>query len=196
MSLINRDGTLAFAMADVVGHGVGAAMYGGMLLSVLDAARRRHPDPAEVLPELTSGIDFFEASRYASLLYGQLYPDGRLRYFNAGHPPGLLRHRDGTFEELEPTGVILSSLLPQEATEVRELEIETGDRILTFTDGIYEVRDPSDREYERAGIIEFMRTHGDSSVSDTLDRLLDDVRRHGAGRPFDDDVTALLIERR
>jgi sigma-B regulation protein RsbU (phosphoserine phosphatase) len=196
VSLINRDGTIAFAIADVVGHGVGAAMYGGMLLSVLDAARRRHPDPARVLPELTSGIDFFEASRYASLIYGQLFPNGKLRYFNAGHPPALWQRRDGRFEELEPTGVILSSLLPQDATEVREVRIEPGERVLTFTDGVYEVRDPSDREYERTGVLKFMENHRNSSVSDTLDRLLADVREHGAGRPFDDDVTALLIERR
>ncbi len=196
VSLINRDGTISFAIADVVGHGVSAAMYSGMLLSVLDAARRRHPDPAEVLPELTSGIDFFEASRYASLLYGRLFPDGKLRYFNAGHPPAIWQRRDGTFEELETTGVILSSLLPHDATRVREIQVEPGERILTFTDGVYEVRDPSDREYERAGVVEFMRNHVDPSVPNTLDRLLDDVRNHCAGRPFDDDVTILLIERR
>lgn len=196
MSLINRDGSIAFAMADVVGHGVGAAMYCGMLLSVLDAARRRHPDPAKVLPELTSGIDFFEASRYASLFYGQLFPDGRLRYFNAGHPPALWQHRNGTVEELDATGIILSSMLPHDATEIREVQIEPGDRILTFTDGVYEVRDPSDREYERTGVVEFLRDHGDLSAPDTLDRLLTDVRKHCRGRPFDDDVTILLIERR
>jgi len=90
-AVANRDGTVSLAMSDVVGHGVSAAMYAGMLRSILDAARRRNPEPASVLAELQDGIDFFDGARYASLVYGQLFPDGRVRYFNAGHPPPLLK---------------------------------------------------------------------------------------------------------
>lgn len=52
------------AVIDVVGHGVGAAMYAGMLRSTLDAARRRSPEPKALIGELLDGIDFFEAAKY------------------------------------------------------------------------------------------------------------------------------------
>jgi len=194
-TLVHSDASIVVAVADVVGHGVAAAMYCGMLRSVLDAARRRHPDPAEVLPELTSGIDFFEGSRYASLFYGQLLPDGKLRYFNAGHPPALWWQTNGKVTELETTGLILTSILPQEGTEVKEVELSPGDRLLVFTDGIYEALDPSGREFERENLARFLEQSGDVPVSEALDQLLERVRAHCAGRPVDDDATVLLIER-
>jgi sigma-B regulation protein RsbU (phosphoserine phosphatase) len=194
-SLIQRDGSVVFAIADVVGHGVSAAMYCGMLRSVLDAARRRHPDPEDVLPELTSGIDFFEGSRYASLFYGQLLPDGRLRYFNAGHPPPLWHKSDGRVEDLETTGLILTSLFPHDATGVQEIELSSKDRLLAFTDGVYEALDPNGRELERHNLVSYLEQSGKLPVSEALDQLLERVRAHCAGRPFDDDATVLLIER-
>lgn len=60
-------------------------MYAGMLQSVLSTARRRDPEPGAVQKELLASIDFFETESYASLVYGQLGPNGRVRYFNAGH---------------------------------------------------------------------------------------------------------------
>jgi len=194
-TLIHRDASIVVAMADVVGHGVAAAMYCGMLRSVLDAARRRHPDPAEVLPELTSGIDFFEGSQYASLFYGQLLPNGKIRYFNAGHPPALLWQTNGEVIELEATGLILTSMLPHDGTEVKEAVLNSGDRLLVFTDGIYEALDPNGREFERENLARFLEQSGDIPVSEALERLLERVRVHRAGRPFDDDATVLLIER-
>jgi len=93
------DAGLAVSVSDVVGHGVSAAMYAGMLRSTLDAARRRGVDPERVAREVLQGIDFFEAAACATMVYALLLPDGRLRYINAGHPPLYLaedgRHRRG-----------------------------------------------------------------------------------------------------
>ncbi|MGH9361971.1 MAG: response regulator, partial [Thermoanaerobaculia bacterium] len=68
LSLPGPDETLVFAISDIVGHGVRAAMYAGMLLSLLDAARRRDPEPAKVQRELLSGIGFFEEESSATLV--------------------------------------------------------------------------------------------------------------------------------
>jgi phosphoserine phosphatase RsbU/P len=87
----SADGVV-WAVTDVVGHGVAAAMYAGMLRSTLDAARRRSPEPRDMIGELLAGIDFFEAAKYATMVYGLLRPDGTLRYVNAGHPAPLWLH--------------------------------------------------------------------------------------------------------
>lgn len=194
-SLSNRDGSLSVAICDIVGHGVSAAMYAGMVRSVLDAARRRNPDPASVLPELVSGIDFFESYRYASLFYCQLIPDGRCRYFNAGHPPPLWRRGANGIRELETTGTILTPYLPRENNEIREIETKPGERILGFTDGIYEALDPTDREFERSSLETYLEESHNLPVPEALDGLLKRVREHCAGRPFNDDATVWVIER-
>lgn len=190
-----REGSLAFAVADVVGHGVSAAMYAGMLRSSLDAARRRDPDPARVSAELDAGVDFFTGPRYASLFYGRLLPDGRLRYFNAGHPPALLRPRRGEGESLAATGLLVSRLFAGRGREVRELALAPGDRLLVYTDGASEARDPADRELGRAALEEALAAVADLPPAAALDTLLDRLRRHRSERPLEDDVTLLLVER-
>src|SRR6185369_15208536 len=60
---------LVLAVCDVVGHGVSAAMYAGMLRSTLGAAWRQGADPARVSRELLAGIDFLEGATCATMIY-------------------------------------------------------------------------------------------------------------------------------
>jgi sigma-B regulation protein RsbU (phosphoserine phosphatase) len=184
------------ALADVVGHGVGAAMYAGMLRSTLDAARRRGPEPEKVLPELLSGLDFFSGSRFASMVYAHLGPAGRLRYFNAGHPPLLWQRSDGSVAELASTGLVLSGVFASVPRGVGEITVAPGERLLLYSDGLFEAQDPAGRELGLPALAATLAACRGLAAGVTLDRLLADLDRHRGGRPLDDDVTAVVIERR
>jgi sigma-B regulation protein RsbU (phosphoserine phosphatase) len=185
---------LVWAVSDVVGHGVGAAMYAGMLRSTLDAARRRSPEPGDLIGELLDGIDFFEAAKYATLFYGRLLADGGLRYVNAGHPPALWQH-DGGVALLPATGFFLSTAFRSRPHAPGEIVMRPGDRLLAYTDGASEACDPHDEELGTAGLAAALADCRALPLTDALDALLDRIRVHCAGRPLDDDVTLLLIER-
>jgi phosphoserine phosphatase RsbU/P len=195
LTLPNRDGSLAFALSDIVGHGVAAALVAGMLRSVLDQARRRDPDPGAVLRELLGSLDVFEGSSYATLVYGQLFEDGRLRHFNAGHPPLLLLSGAGKVREVPATGLFLSPLLPRGRERIGRLTLRPGDRLLVFSDGAYEVRDPADHELGRPRLASLLQETRSLSVPAALDHMLRALHAHSAGRPLGDDTTLLLIER-
>ena len=182
------------AIADVVGHGVRAAMYAGMMHSTLDVARRRNPEPARLVRELLDSIDFFEAATYATLFYALLLPDGRLRYFNAGHPAPLWQSERG-IEELPGTGLLLSKLFREQPPGVQQLEVTTGDRLLLYTDGAVEVRDAGDVELGPEGLMEVLAASRGLPARATLDALIARVSAHNDGRPLEDDVSLLLVER-
>lgn len=196
---------LAVLVADVIGHGLPAAMYAGMLRSTFDAARRLDPSPGAMFDRLFAGLDFFASNSGASLFYGVLHPDGRLCYLSAGHPPALLcRARGETatdstrLEHLRSTG---PKLLP--VPVVRELPrstgevvLEPGDRLLLYTDGLPEAKSPENRELELEGIEAAFTGCADIETEATLDRLLKTLESHCDGRPLEDDVTVLLVERR
>jgi sigma-B regulation protein RsbU (phosphoserine phosphatase) len=195
-ALVNRDRSVSIAISDVVGHGVGAAMYAGMFRSVLDAARRREPDPSRVLREILHGIQFFEAGRYATCVYVQLRLDGHIRYFSAGHPPVLLRRRSGEVRRLESTGTILNPLLTRTGDEIAESEMSAGDRLVLFTDGLYEALDPGGHELGVDRLAALLGEDGGRAMPEVLDRLLVSLKEHSAGRPLVDDATVLMVERR
>jgi len=185
---------LVLAVSDVVGHGVSAAMYAGMLRSTLDAARRRSPEPKALIGELLDGIDFFEAAKYATLFYGLLLPDGALRYINAGHPPALWQH-DGGIDLLPATGFFLSTAFRSRPHVPGEIAMGPGDRLLIYTDGASEACSPAGVELGIGGLADILAGSRMLPLTDALDALLDHIRRHCAGRPLDDDVTLLLVER-
>ncbi len=191
----NRNGSVSFALADVVGHGVRAAMYAGMLWSTVDAARRRDPDPDRVLADLVHGIDFFEADRYSTLVYGTLAPNGHLTYFNAGHPPPFVLASTGDVAELPATRPILTSVFATEATEAPTMTLEPGDRVLLYTDGVFEALSPTDEEFGRDTLRAVSRELGRLDSESLLDRVLHRVGEHCAGRPLTDDATMLVIDR-
>ncbi|HSN88905.1 MAG TPA: SpoIIE family protein phosphatase, partial [Thermoanaerobaculia bacterium] len=185
---------IVFSISDVVGHGVSAAMVAGMLRSTLDAARRRSPEPERVGRDLLAGIDFFEPAGCATLVFGLLLPDGRLRYVNAGHPP-LLWQKRGEMETLPSTGILLHPAFRTRPLPAREVAVAPGDRLLLYTDGVFEARNPADQELGLERLSQAFADCRDLSAEETLDTLMGLVRDHCAGRPVDDDVTLLLIER-
>jgi phosphoserine phosphatase RsbU/P len=193
MAHAGRNG-LVWSVSDVVGHGVSAAMYAGMLRSTLEAARRRSPEPRELIGELLDGIDFFEAAKYATLFYGLLLPDGGLRYLNAGHPPALWQH-DGAIEPLPATGFFLSTAFRDRPHAPGEITLREGDRLLVYTDGASEACAPGGEELGIAGLAAALAGCRELALTDALDALLGRIHSHCSGRPLDDDVTLLLIER-
>jgi phosphoserine phosphatase RsbU/P len=187
-------GRLVVAVSDVVGHGVSAAMYAGMLRSTLDAARRRGVEPERVAREILGGLDFFEAATTATLVYGLLLPDGRVRAFSAGHPPFLWQRADG-IEQLPSTGLLLNKLFRDRPLPARELAMAPGDRLLIYTDGASEARNPADQELGLERLEAAFADLRNRPAGEALDALMDLVRAHCGRRPVMDDVTLVIVER-
>jgi len=187
---------LVLAVCDVVGHGVSAAMYAGMLRSTLGAAWRRGAEPERVAAQVLEDAEFLEGATCATMIYGLLGRDGRLRAFNAGHPPLFLwRSGSGAVERLPATGPLLHRLFRSRALPSFEVEIRPGDRLLAYTDGAFEIRNPAEQELGLDALESAFAALAHRPAGDVLDALLDFVRAHGAGRPLADDVTLVLVER-
>ena len=139
------DGTWLICVADVVGHGVPAAMGAAMLKMLVANAVEHHADPGEVLDYINRR--FVAASLpgyFASVFLARWHPQTlRLDYANAGHEPGLL-YSAGGVTSLKATGLFVG--VDDELTwETQTRLVHPGERLLIMTDGVVEAADAEHR---------------------------------------------------
>jgi PAS domain S-box-containing protein len=185
------DGTMGFAMGDVVGRGVRAASLMGQLRSALRAYALEGHAPGACLERLDTLIDVITGGTLVTAVKGHLYPKARRAVIaNAGHPPPLLLHPDGSGEFVaESLGVPLSTLDVPEYEDL-VLQLTPGCTLVLYTDGLVEVRDES-LDVGLARLVDAFR----SGPSDDLEALCDHVISFMLGDGETRDDVALLVVR-
>lgn len=137
---LNGD-TLHFAIIDAMGHGLDAAVMGTVALAAYRHARRTEVD----LPDLYAAMDAaihaqFDDDRFVTGQMARLdVGTGRLSWVNAGHPRPLLI-RGGRVDRALRSPTTLPAGIGGATPQVTHEELQPGDRVLFFTDGIVEER--------------------------------------------------------
>jgi sigma-B regulation protein RsbU (phosphoserine phosphatase) len=147
-------GRLVIALADVSGKGIAAAL----IMSVVQASLRIIASESEVsLPRLASRMNDFlyrttPGNKYATFFYALLDSRSRqLRYVNAGHNPPLLVRSSpapGTSDVQQLTvGGAVVGMLPGMTYEEASVDLQAGDVLIAFTDGLTEAHSPDETEF-------------------------------------------------
>jgi sigma-B regulation protein RsbU (phosphoserine phosphatase) len=189
---------LGMAIGDVSGKGIAAAL---MMASLQASLRGQTIKPCATLSEMIQHVNrlVYEASasnRYATFFYAQYDPTQRLlHYVNAGHNPPIVYRKNGRGEEivrLEAGGTVVG-LFADFPYQEAQLELQTGDLFVGFTDGISEAMDSTDAEFGEDRLIEMLRHCQARSAAETISCILDRVDAFTAGAPQHDDMTLVVV---
>ena len=132
------DGTIAFSIGDVAGHGLDAAVPMGKTRQTFRALAVVETDPARALAGADSVLRREHPDVFVTAIVGTYDTGtGALRYANAGHPPPFVRAQDGSLTRLDAAGVPLG-LGMFDALRTRETALAPGDLLVAFTDGLIE----------------------------------------------------------
>jgi Stage II sporulation protein E (SpoIIE) len=188
------------AVFDAAGHDLGASMTTALAITGIRNARRRGEKD---LVGLAAAADELVAAQpgppqFATAILARLDTStGVLHYLNAGHPPALLVRSGHVVKELDapprpPLGITDPAGRP--AAVVHE-QLEPGDRLLMYTDGITEARDHEGRFFGERRLLELTERTATPQLSapETLRRLAAAVLEHQDGR-LQDDATLLLVD--
>ncbi|HEY7446643.1 MAG TPA: SpoIIE family protein phosphatase [Vicinamibacterales bacterium] len=188
------EGRFGFTLGDVSGKGPPAALLAAAVQSIFAAQAPLGGDPAETMTRINRALlrRAIEA-RFATMFYGVLWSDGRLSYCNAGHESPIIVGR--THRSLETGGVVLG-LFDNAKYDVETVQLEAGDTIVVFSDGVSEARNGQDEELGRERLVSALAASPNLSSEGTLEKLLTAVRDFTAGAPQADDVTALVLRYR
>jgi len=189
-------------ICDVMGHGVRSAMITSMLRALVEELQGDAEEPSELLERLNE--DLFAILRdndetmYATAIYLVIDTESlRVRWASAGHPsPLLLRRGESAVEPLplsrEKRGKVLG-LVPSSTYDTGEAALQPGDRLLLYTDGIYEIFS-GDKEFGINGLTSVLRQNLPQPTPQLLDEVLQTARAFSGSEVFEDDVCLLAID--
>jgi len=186
---------VVFALGDVAGKGMGAAL----LMSVLRASVRAHwshPELAEAVARINRTIcENSPENKFVTFFMGRLEAaSGRLVYVNAGHNAPLLVRMDGSIESLQDGGIVLG-MFDSIVYEQGAAELLPGDALVVFSDGLPETWSAEDEEFGEARLADVVRRHRTLDAAGIEAALHREIKAFAGGAKATDDRTVIVIKR-
>ena len=190
----NGDGDLYFAVADVSGKGISAAL----LMAHLNASFRSLIQVGVPLPEILARqnrmlLDSHLPSQYATLVCGRARRGGVVEICNAGHWPPLVARRD-RIEALEEGGLPIG-MIGERHYGTATVRLEPGETLFLYTDGLVEARDGGDIEFGATRLSELLARHRSLAPRALADALLLNLGEFLRGSRPTDDLSLMAIRR-
>jgi serine phosphatase RsbU (regulator of sigma subunit) len=190
------DGRIGIVVADVVGHGVAAAMFMAKLSAETRFCLAGDQDVARAIEKLNDRMSALEVERFITFLLVVIDPaSDHVTIVNAGHMPPIVRNaKSGEItepgEEESGLPIAIDSGMEYEAVTCK---VDAGDVLLLYTDGINEAMDAADNEF---GIEAIREIAGQEDQTKTIkDRVVEAVLKHVGNAPPFDDMCLVVIRR-
>ncbi len=187
------DTRLGLSIADVVGKGLPAAL----LMSSLQASVRAFATNTVVPHDVARRVNRLlcqniAAGKFVTFCYAVVDTAERsVAFANAGHNPPILMRRSGQVERLEPTGLVLG-VVPDWSYETGRHRLESGDRLVCFTDGITEANSSAGEEFGEARLLDLLASHRAAPATE-LTAAVSEAAAGWAGGATQDDATLIVL---
>ena len=188
-------GKLMLVMADVAGKSVPAAL----LMATLQASLRTIASDGMPLSPLTTRLNHYACAhslggqRFTTAVLAEFDPATRLlTYVNAGHNAPVIRRANATTERLESGGLPLG-ITPDATFPSAEIQLQPGDTLVLFTDGVIEAFNSAGQEFSDARWINIIRNLPPLNSQQTLNYLMKNVEDFVGNTRQSDDITCLVL---
>ncbi len=194
---LSSSGKYTFLIADVSGHGIGAAFLLSSLRSVIRLTYEFTQDIQKLLGSINKIIykDTSEIGMYSTIFIGEYYPEGFLVYSNAGHvPPILFRKSNGEIIELEVHGSPIG-LFEDEMYEASRIKLMSGDVLVAFTDGVIETKNEKNDFFGLGRLKRIVVENCSKGASEICNAIVEEVIKFKGNVEQKDDITLLVIKK-
>jgi len=187
---------LGFVIGDVSGKGVPASIYMAVSRTMLKAIASQIDDPAECLDTVNMMlIPESDITTFVTVFYAVLNLEtGKVRYSNGGHNLPYIVTKDGDVSMIDNTNGLLLGKIEGIQYETKEIQLNPGDKILLYTDGVTEAMDENEEFYEEERLEEFLIKHAGDNINKLLRGIIVDVLKFANKAEQSDDITLLVME--
>ncbi len=192
--LVDRD-RIGFAIGDVSGKGVPAALFMAVSRTLLRATASRGFAPDECMQQVNKILHQESvSSMFVTCFYGVLNTKtGKIHCSNGGHNLPYILRADGRIEAMEAFGGLILGAFKHAAYEKREIALQPGDCIFLYTDGITEAMNPEGEQFSGERLVESLKSVNGSAVEEIVRKVIEEVKEFTAGAAQSDDMTILAV---
>ncbi|MCS6771971.1 MAG: PP2C family protein-serine/threonine phosphatase [Kiritimatiellae bacterium] len=196
---------IALYVADVSGHGAGAALISGLIKMAVAGMKgdRTGSDilerPARVIARINELVAReLPPDKFVTMIYAVIdiaSPSITCRVASAGHPPPI--HIRAAASDAFPVPIQSGPALvffEQADWPESEFRVEPGDKLAFFTDGIPEAMNERHEEFGDDRLLELLRTHGREPAPSLMERVNRALAAHRGTNAVSDDYTLLIAE--
>lgn len=195
------DNKCIFYIADVSGHGVRSSLLTMFIRQVIRGMKERAIDMIALLNELIKNYQELnmEKEQYISVLCGLYNKTTKgLSLVNAGHNclPLVIENskENNSLREIKITGMPICSLISESNHEIRTLQMEKGDRLLFYTDGVIEAYNPYlAKSFGKKGLHKVIETDGNKETKTLANKIIYEAKKY-AGESLIDDMAVAAID--
>jgi sigma-B regulation protein RsbU (phosphoserine phosphatase) len=193
--IVRPDGRVYFIIADVSGKGVTAALVMSGLATAFNIFTRSDPKPADLVHEINITLAPKTApTKFATLVAGVLDPQtGVIDFANAGHVPPLVVTRSGV-NRLGSTDLVVG-LFPQAQYRNQTVQLESGDSLVLFTDGVTEAENSAEDQLGLESVEVLLGQRHGANANELLESIDQHVLSFVGETPLADDLTMFVINR-
>ncbi len=187
------DGMFGFLVGDVAGKGPAAALLTSKIMGIFSAFASLGDDPAQTVDGINKVLTRRQIdARYATLLYGQLAPTGKLVFCNGGHNPPFVFGVDG-LRRIEAGGMPVG-LFEMAKYSADSITLKPGDTMVLYSDGVTEAQNVAGEDFGEARMSAVLEQYYQEPVTVLLEKLMGAVSDFARGAEQYDDVTALVVK--
>ena len=194
---LNED-QVSFAIGDVVGHGISAALVMSLIMGALRADQHNNSRPAQMVLSVNNMLvrlgERVNEHITCSMIYAVVdLPSRILFYVNAGHPePIVANHLTRRISKLNPTTMLLGiqgGVRPESCHT-----FDLGDRLVLFTDGLTEAQNSREEPLGQQRFNEYINESLGANLNEFTDQLIERVGAFCGDAPGQDDQTLVVVD--
>jgi len=186
---------IAFCLGDITGKGLAAAMLMANLQATLRGQALTQNNVSDNIKN--SNVLLFNSTaenKFATLFYGELdYVNHTITFCNAGHDAPLSLFKNNITRLTE--GGLLMGCFDFAEFEQKDKQIEPGELLLIFSDGVTEAMNSNHEEFGEEKLIAIVKSNQDLKVKELIENIVAEVKVHSSKVEQSDDITLLAIKR-
>ena len=191
------DDHIALVIADVCGKGIPAALFMAVSRTIIRSKGIQGYSAAECITESNHLLAAYSVDSMFVTVFYAIYntKTGLVSYSNAGHNPPHLLRQDGTVSELSLSKDTIVGVFDDQKYQEETLQLEQGDTLVMFTDGVTEAADAEFKEFGVERLDNILRQQANATCQQTVEAIKAGIKEFVGDAEQSDDITMLVVKR-